>query len=379
MDKITNIVHLTTVHPWDDNRIFQKMVLGLRAHGYRIYYVAKESTIIDESLYEGINFIKLKTGGKLRRLLNMFVALKKVMAIKKGIVHFHDPELIFIGVVLRMFGWKVVYDVHEDNKLGFKQKEYLPSYICTVASLLISIIEAVAQKIFYVVIAEKAYQYRFKDAVMVLNYPAARTDIKKNVRENWDAINLIYTGSVSVDRGALKFADILKAIPEAELYVVGRCDDLLKLEIIESAEDVKDRLHLHISEQGRPYHEIAKFYAMNDWAYGIAVFPKTDHYFEKELTKFFEYLQSGIPILCSGFPVWRELVEGSGAGVCVDGDDVIESIRSRYEIIKDKDNWVKMSQSAFAAAEKYTWESQLEELLNLYGRILNRSDARDKG
>ena len=259
------------------------------------------------------------------------------------------------------------------------QKEYLPSYICSVASMLISIIEAVAQKIFYVVIAEKAYQYRFKDAVRVLNYPATRTDLKKNVRKKWDTINLIYTGSVSVDRGALQFADILKALPEAELYVVGRCDDQLKLDIIKSAEDVKDRLHLHISEQGLPYHEIAKFYARGDWAYGIAVFPKTDHYFEKELTKFFEYLQNGIPILCSDFPVWRELVEGAGAGVCVDGDDVIEGIRSRYETIKDKDTWVKMSQSALAAAEKYTWESQLEELLNLYDRILNRCDVYNKG
>jgi len=370
MDKMTNVVHLTTVHPWDDNRIFQKMVLGLRGRGYQVHYVAKESTVIDESKYEGVTFMKLKPGGKFQRLLNMFVALKKVLAIKKGIVHFHDPELIFVGAALRVFGWKVVYDVHEDNKLGFKQKEYLPLYIRSIASLLISVIEAVAQKIFHIVIAEKAYQYRFKDGIQVLNYPVARTGLKQNVRENWDVINLIYTGSVSVDRGALKFHEILKAMPDAELYVVGRCDDQLKQSIINSALDVKDRLHLHVSEAGRPYQEIAKFYAISDWAFGIAVFPKTDHYYEKELTKFFEYLQSGIPILCSEFPVWKELIEDSGAGVCVDGDNVVKGIMSRYEIIKDKKEWEKMSQNAFAVAKKYTWESQLEELLKLYQRIL---------
>ena len=287
----------------------------------------------------------------------MFISLKKILELKKGIVHFHDPELIFIGVVLKIFGWKVVYDVHEDNKLGIKQKEYLPSYTRIVASFIISIIEEIANQLFYIVLAEKAYQYRFKKGTLVLNYPVFSKGLQSNKRDSWGNINLIYTGSITVDRGALKFAEILRAIPNAKLYVVGRCDKQLKQIIKDSALDVIDRLHLHVREEGYPFP-------------GIAVFPKTDHYYEKELTKFFEYMQYGIPIMCSDFPVWRNLVKGNQSGVCIDSECIMDGIKSQQTVIQNKDDWVEMSQNAFRSADNYSWESQLEKLVNLYKRII---------
>ena len=57
------------------------------------------------------------------------------------------------------------------------------------------------------------------------------------------------------------------------------------------------------------------------WTAGLALFPDTPHYREKELTKFFEYMAAGLPIICSDFPVWRELVERHRLGLCVDPED----------------------------------------------------------
>ena len=45
------------------------------------------------------------------------------------------------------------------------------------------------------------------------------------------------------------------------------------------------------------------------WTAGIAIFPFTEHYYEKELTKFFEYMVAGLPVVLSHFPTWRALVE----------------------------------------------------------------------
>ena len=57
------------------------------------------------------------------------------------------------------------------------------------------------------------------------------------------------------------------------------------------------------------------------WLAGLAIFPPNPHYYEKELTKFFEYMGAGLPIVCSDFPAWRTLMAETGAGICVDPQD----------------------------------------------------------
>ncbi|MCE7896768.1 MAG: glycosyl transferase, partial [Gammaproteobacteria bacterium PRO8] len=51
-----------------------------------------------------------------------------------------------------------------------------------------------------------------------------------------------------------------------------------------------------------PFSEITKAYLEGGWRWGLALFPDTPHYRDKELTKFFEYMSFRIPIICSDFP-----------------------------------------------------------------------------
>ena len=228
MSNFINIVQVTTVHKADDNRIFHKILLSLRNQNFKIYYIACENKNIDEKKYPEINFIKLKNGKFFQRLINMFVIFINVIKIKPGIIHFHDIELIPLCILMRLTGWKIIYDVHEDNKLSFRQKKYLPIYLRYFFSRLAVFIEVLAKKLFYIIIAEKIYKKRFPNSVMVLNYPVHNEKDNLNVRTNFKRINILYTGTVSEDRGALLFLDVLKNIPNAYLTVVGKCDERLK-------------------------------------------------------------------------------------------------------------------------------------------------------
>ena len=42
------------------------------------------------------------------------------------IFHFHDPELIPLGLLLRMLRHQVIYDVHEDLPRAILYKEWIP-------------------------------------------------------------------------------------------------------------------------------------------------------------------------------------------------------------------------------------------------------------
>ncbi|MDT8390982.1 MAG: glycosyltransferase [Lentisphaeria bacterium] len=113
--------------------------------------------------------------------------------------------------------------------------------------------------------------------------------------------------------------------------------------------------------------------AMNyHWLAGLAVFPKTEHYRRKELTKFFEYMQAGIPILCSNMEAWKEFVEGQGIGVTVDPEDLDDQREKIQYLIDHPDECREMGRRGRRLVEThYNWQTQADRLLRLYDDLLD--------
>ena len=369
------VIQITTLHPWNDTRIFKKIVLSLVESGFKVNYLAP----LPKGQVPVLGEVKIhwlpNHPGISGRLIRNILAFIKVFNINARIVHFHDPEFLPFAFLLRLFGRKLIYDIHEDNLLALQQKEYsqfLPKGFSFLLAKYFARLEQIAARAMVPVIAEKCYRYRFPTATEVLNYPNTNKTAKSPAKfATNNKIKLIYTGVVSKDRGAFHMLRLVKALKDAELYIIGRCDKDLQEELTIFAGEDLHRMHFKTSHRHVPFSYIEEKYSQYNWTAGLAIFPQTPHYYEKELTKFFEYMYYGIPILCSNFPVWYNLIEKNRVGFTVNPDD----IKSSVEIVKrlsenESLRTMIVQRGKELVLTKYNWKSQFQNLHKLYHGIL---------
>src|SRR5882762_3001025 len=167
------VCHLTSVHPPFDTRIFEKECQSLAAAGYDVHLVAPGT----ESRRErGVTIAAVPRARSRvsRALVTTTRVLVQALRARAHIYHFHDPELIPAGVVLRMLGKHVVYDAHEDVPADILDKPYLPRWVKAGLARVMDIVERVGTATFSrVVAATPAIARRFPAArcVVIQNFP----------------------------------------------------------------------------------------------------------------------------------------------------------------------------------------------------------------
>jgi glycosyltransferase involved in cell wall biosynthesis len=372
------VVHLSSVHNVFDPRIFYKECKSLAEYGYNIHLVIPFEKS-EEAKLEGIYIVPLrKPNSRIDRIIKSINQVRKVaLAINSDLYHFHDPELIPVGLFLKTKGKKVIYDIHEDYLTSIQQKKYLGVFRFPI-SWLFFIFEKISSNFFELVLAEKYYLNRYPKGTVICNYPIL-SKIKQNIeiikkdnsKENSNLIKLIYTGNVTEDRGAFIHSSIINLIKNVKLYFIGRCKTEIAEKIRAIAGTGSDSINIVGENSYVDYNEILEFYRSYNWTAAIAIFPSTPHYKQKELTKLFEYMAFGLPIICSNFPVWKKLVEDNGAGLSVDPESQ-DSIIQAITYIKEHPDEAKQmgNRGKKLIEEQYNWENESKKLIQLYENLI---------
>jgi glycosyltransferase involved in cell wall biosynthesis len=366
-----SIVHITTVHSPFDNRIFHRECKTLVAAGYEVVLVAPHNR--DEKV-DGIQICALPPSlGRLARMsLGVWRALRLSLRQNAAIYHFHDPEFIPAGLLLRLFGKEVVYDVHEDNSTALLEREYLPRSLRTALAYLLAAVERAAASCLHIVLAERYYAERFPKGAIILNYARFPETAEEELaqRPTLGPTRLLYTGNVKEFRGALHHAHILHQLPHAEVFLVGRCAPDLAEKLRQMVGEQGEHLHLEGVGNYVSYERIIEYYLRERWTAGLAIFPQGQHTLRKELTKIFEYMAYGIPVLCANFPNLRRIVEENECGLCVDPeDDAAIAAAVRY-LSENPQEAQRLGQNGRKAArERYNWDVEALKLLDFYRAI----------
>ena len=86
--------------------------------------------------------------------------------------------------------------------------------------------------------------------------------------------------------------------------------------------------------------------------------------------KMFEYMSAGVPIVASDFPLWREIVVGTGSGLCVDPTDPAAIAAAVDRLAEDAELGVACRRNGVrAVAGEFNWSAQARNLLKLYEHL----------
>lgn len=360
------VFHLTTVHSRYDNRVLNKQCVSLSKY-FETFLVVADG--LGNEKYSDVKIVDV--GNALNRFHRIIFKSYSVfnLARKRGadIYQIHDPELLIPGFVYSLFGKKVIYDIHEDYTTSLSIKSYLPSWLRKIIPFFFNYLEKFLSYKMDNLIAEKYYSKRFPDALPILNYPH-KDKLKQINAFDQDSSSLLYTGNITISRGASIIKKLAKKYKNINFKLVGKCYNSTNNQL-----ELSNQLNIELIGLDRyiPFEEITSHYKMKAFA-GIALFPDNPHYFEKELTKFFEYMAVGLPIIASNFSVWKKLIEDNGVGICVDLNNKTEFDSAINYLKNNPEKANSMSKNGKSLVKnKYNWENEFEKLLKHYNKISN--------
>jgi glycosyltransferase involved in cell wall biosynthesis len=370
--KPTKIVHLTSVHPTFDIRIFHKECKSLARSGCEVTLIAPHEK---DEVVDGVRIRAIpKARGRLHRMtITVWRVYREALRQAGDIYHLHDPELLAVGVLLKARGKRVIYDAHEDLPRTIQYKSYLPRWLQAPLRWMAEHLENRASKLFVgVVAATPMIAERFKAVnprtVSVCNFPitAEFLTLPHIAWENRD-FSVAYIGGLTKQRGICEIVRAMDQLPDsipARLALAGKfLPQELQGELVNSSG--WDRVDfLGFLDRDKLAALLGTVRA------GLVILHPEPNYVCSLPIKLFEYMCAGIPVIASDFPLWRRIVNDAECGLLVDPLDpkaIADAIA--YLLSHPKESEVMGNCGRAAVQRNYTWSQEEQKLLHLYGGI----------
>ena len=371
----SRVAHVSTVHRSDDPRILRKECQTLADAGYTVTLIGRGQPPIDPG---DVAFVSIgEVEHRLARVVVMpWRVVRAVWRTHPDLVHLHDPELLVVGALFRVLGMRVVYDAHEDLPSQVAYKPYLPAWIRPVIAQVARIGILVAGRMVNGVVAATppiARRFPADRTVVVQNFPLRRefADLEP-MRYAERPMTVAYVGRVTEAVGGLVMLDAVRGLrprPQLRVVIAGPMDAAVRAAVGPGPKP---------AETGKPPIEAPGWLDRSEVVdllgrarVGLVVFQPVENYVDAQPTKLFEYLASGVPVVASDFPVWRDIVGAVDAGLLVDPTDPAAVCAAIDTLLDDPERAAAMGRRGRAAVlERYMWDEQGARLVALYERLI---------
>ena len=370
------ICHVTSVHKSTDIRIFEKECSSLaKNEKYSVFLVAKG----DSYQKNNVSVIGLGTppNGRVRRMFQFAKKIAyKALEIDADIYHFHDPELLRFVPLFKKHRKVVIFDSHEDVADSILDKDYIPRFerriVASVyrrfadrmmrrCNALISVTPHIVEKL-----------KKINDSVsLITNFPIinASTDATSNDSTVGprNSGSIVFAGGVSPQWSHHIILPVIDTIQGVQYHLYGPStkgylEDLKKL-------PGWDKTYYHGSV---PFQEVQT--ALSKAGISIVLLQPSHNtaglYGTIGNTKLFESMNAGLPVICTNFMLWKDIVETSRCGLCVSPNSKEELRKAISFLIEHPEIAKEMGmRGKKLVQEMYNWETQEKELFCLYSKL----------
>ena len=364
--KNNKVCHLTSVHPANDGRILRKECASLSEAGYEV-------TLIVAGAEEKVDFnvkilsVKKDKSRAIRMKFTTRRVLAKAIEVDADIYHFHDPELLPVGLKLKKLGKKVIYDAHEDVPRQILDKKWIPSLMRNIISKRFEKFEnKIAAQLSGIITATPHIRNRFlkinKNTTDINNFPilSTQTDLP-----NWEnRLNqMVYVGGITEVRGLTHLVEMAEK-SEYPLILAGKFE----------SKEYEDKLKSMPGWKNVIYKGFLSRMETDDLLQqskiGIVTFYNTPAHFDSLPTKMFEYLLAGMPVILSDFPSWKEIVEKNDCGICVDPENANQILDAVNKLMKNAELAKSYGENGRKLVlNHYSWQQEKLKLIDFYAKL----------
>lgn len=366
------VVHLTTVHPRDDIRIFRKECVSLARAGFDVVQVVGDG--LGPAEVDGVRIVDLgpRPTGRLARMRQQPAkALQAVRAERPALLHFHDPELLPVGVKLAAEGLPVIYDAHEDVPRQILTKQWLPAGLRPWLSRGFEAYEnRQVRRLAAVCAATPHIAQRFAAqaprSLCIANYPLAdELDAPEAAHALPRERAVAYVGGIMRTRGAFEMLRALPQVPGVRLLLCGRFEDAALEAALRAEPGWAQVEYLGQVDRAGVARVLARSRA------GLVTLHPMPSYLDALPIKMFEYMSAGLPVIASDFPLWRGILDADAAGLCVDPMQPQAIAAAITRLLDEPEAAAAMGARGQAAARrKYRWDAEAAKLVGLYRNLL---------
>ena len=371
------VCHVISGYFRNDARVFTRQCLSLKDAGYEVSLLTNDGG--EDEVLMGI---KVHSCGQLwprwRTLLFARLQFKqKALEIDADVYQLHSPELLPLGVELKKLGKKVVYDAHEDMQAHILEKDWLPTFSRKAISFLVSnYMRYGYKKIDQIVSPHSHVVKKISDemdkGVLIANFPILKDleDISLNAVSEKDPI-ICYSGTVYSYSNQEQIVESISSIPNVRYEVAGVIEEVHKNSLLKMSGGQKVVFHGRINQESLRDLYRRSLVGIVVYDYKLNLGYNLGSY---GTNKLFEYMEAGLPVICTDYLLWKEIIEEYNCGFYVTPGDVDGIRRSIETIVGDRNLAYEMGRnSRRAALVRFNWESENSKYLEIFDR-LNHSD-----
>ena len=397
------VVHVSIVHRATDIRIFHKQCRSLAAAGHDVTLYARTDEAYDR---DGVRVrpVPAPRSRAARMTVGVWSMYRPLRAHRADVYHFHDPELIPLGLALRARGSRVVFDAHEPLPAQIMAKHWIPGPLRPVVAGATRLLVRLAGRGLSAVVAASPLVAEVyagsRRLVTVNNFPIldgegpesanaesegpengtagsglrASTTRRRPIPYSERTRGIVYVGGISELRGLSAMLDVARiagARHGEKLTLIGPfMPPELERRLSEPGlASVVDYVGVKAPDEARRLIAEAKV--------GLILQLGPEAYKKNLPTKMFEYMAEGLPVVASHFPLWKGILDDAGAGVVAPPEDGAAAAEAVSRLLADPAEAAAMGERGRAAVhEKYHWEPEARTLTALYESLSSSETPR---